>query len=324
VRGRRGTTGCCSRSGTGCGCSSPSVRAGGCGYGHGTARASPPGSVRCSPRSLTCPQGLGSTASWWRSPSAPAVRCRTSPPSGAPSLAAPRRPLRSWFVAFDLLELAGEDLRQQSWRDRDQQRREALPASERIRLVRSLPVSPATHDEIVGLGFEGSVLKRRSASATGTTATAGSATPRSCCGPCIRSGSIGRPTTSSYFIADVAGGDDDLLVLYGVGGEPELREEVLERRPQALHLLEDLLLGGVRSGRPTGRVARGVGVRQALARRGGRDPSRRVRPRRRRARGVRPAQRDPGARRRTAADPTAPVPPTRRRARPQHGVRDRR
>jgi DNA ligase 1 len=64
------------------------------------------------------------------------------------------------FVAFDLLELAGEDLRQQPWRHRDEQLREALPASEPIRLIRSLPASAATHDEIVGLGFEGSVLKR--------------------------------------------------------------------------------------------------------------------------------------------------------------------
>jgi len=64
------------------------------------------------------------------------------------------------FVAFDLLELAGEDLRRQPWRDRDQQLREALPASEQIRLIRSLPASPAIHEEIVGLGFEGSVLKR--------------------------------------------------------------------------------------------------------------------------------------------------------------------
>jgi ATP-dependent DNA ligase len=64
------------------------------------------------------------------------------------------------FVAFDLLELDGEDLRDQPWRDRDQQLREALPASERIRLIRSLPASPAIHDRIVGLGFEGSVLKR--------------------------------------------------------------------------------------------------------------------------------------------------------------------
>jgi ATP-dependent DNA ligase len=74
---------------------------------------------------------------------------------GAPAAAAQLQ-----FVAFDLLELAGEDLRHQPWRHRDLQLREALPASERIRLVRSLPVSAATHDEIVGLGFEGSVLKR--------------------------------------------------------------------------------------------------------------------------------------------------------------------
>jgi DNA ligase 1 len=74
---------------------------------------------------------------------------------GAPTAAAQLR-----FVAFDLLELAGEDLRQQPWRDRDHQLRDALPTSEPIRLIRSLPASPATHDQIVALGFEGSVLKR--------------------------------------------------------------------------------------------------------------------------------------------------------------------
>jgi ATP-dependent DNA ligase len=64
------------------------------------------------------------------------------------------------FVAFDLLQLGGDDLRRQPWRDRDQQLREALPASEHIRSIHSLPASPAAHADVVKLGFEGSVLKR--------------------------------------------------------------------------------------------------------------------------------------------------------------------
>ena len=44
---------------------------------------------------------------------------------------------RLHLVAFDLLELAGQDLRQRPWVHRDAQLRDALPATDRVRLVPS-------------------------------------------------------------------------------------------------------------------------------------------------------------------------------------------
>ena len=67
---------------------------------------------------------------------------------------------RLHLVAFDLLELAGDDVRPMPWVRRTQLLREAFPASDRLRLVHSRPASQAVHDELVSLGFEGSVLKR--------------------------------------------------------------------------------------------------------------------------------------------------------------------
>jgi ATP dependent DNA ligase domain len=64
------------------------------------------------------------------------------------------------FVAFDLLAVAGEDVRPHPWEDRDERLRETLPVSERIRLAASQPASLAAHEAIVALGFEGTVLKR--------------------------------------------------------------------------------------------------------------------------------------------------------------------
>lgn len=64
------------------------------------------------------------------------------------------------FVAFDLLSVAGEDICARSWRERDAQLRDTLPISRRIRMVSSQPATPAAHDAIVALGFEGTVLKR--------------------------------------------------------------------------------------------------------------------------------------------------------------------
>ena len=75
---------------------------------------------------------------------------------GAPAAAAAH--LR--FVAFDLLSVAGEDIRARSWRERDAQLRDILPVSDRIRMVSSQTATPAAHDAIVALGFEGTVLKR--------------------------------------------------------------------------------------------------------------------------------------------------------------------
>jgi len=67
---------------------------------------------------------------------------------------------RLQFIAFDVLAVAGEDLRGLPWRERDQRLAQVLPASERIRAIQSLPASPAAHAAIVELGFEGTVLKR--------------------------------------------------------------------------------------------------------------------------------------------------------------------
>lgn len=66
------------------------------------------------------------------------------------------------FVGFDLLALAGEDLRGRPWRERDQRLAEALPACRLVRRVESRPATPAMHVAIVELGFEGTVLKRPS------------------------------------------------------------------------------------------------------------------------------------------------------------------
>jgi ATP-dependent DNA ligase len=64
------------------------------------------------------------------------------------------------LVAFDLLELAGDDLRSLAWVKRTGLLREVFPVGDRLRLVQSQPASRAVHDELVALGFEGSVLKR--------------------------------------------------------------------------------------------------------------------------------------------------------------------
>ncbi len=64
------------------------------------------------------------------------------------------------LVAFDLLELGGDDIRSLPWVKRTELLREAFPVGERLRLVQTQPASRAAHDQLVALGFEGSVLKR--------------------------------------------------------------------------------------------------------------------------------------------------------------------
>ena len=64
------------------------------------------------------------------------------------------------LVVFDLLELAGDDLRSRRWIERTQLLGEVFPAGDRLRLVQTRPASRAAHDHLVALGFEGSVLKR--------------------------------------------------------------------------------------------------------------------------------------------------------------------
>jgi ATP-dependent DNA ligase len=64
------------------------------------------------------------------------------------------------LVAFDVLELGGEDLRARPWSDRDALLRAALPTSDRVRVIQTLPATLEGHEAIVGLGFEGTVLKQ--------------------------------------------------------------------------------------------------------------------------------------------------------------------
>jgi ATP-dependent DNA ligase len=64
------------------------------------------------------------------------------------------------LVVFDLLELGGDDVRGLPWTKRTELLHEAFPAGDRLRLIRSRPASRAVHDQLVALGFEGSVLKR--------------------------------------------------------------------------------------------------------------------------------------------------------------------
>lgn len=64
------------------------------------------------------------------------------------------------LVVFDLLELAGDDVRRLPWTNRTELLNEAFPPGDRLRLIRAQPASRAAHDQLVALGFEGSVLKR--------------------------------------------------------------------------------------------------------------------------------------------------------------------
>jgi bifunctional non-homologous end joining protein LigD len=64
------------------------------------------------------------------------------------------------FVGFDVLALDGEDLRGRPWTERSSRLIEALPVSDRVRRIESLPASLEAHAAIVALGFEGTVLKR--------------------------------------------------------------------------------------------------------------------------------------------------------------------
>jgi bifunctional non-homologous end joining protein LigD len=64
------------------------------------------------------------------------------------------------LVAFDLLELAGDDLRSLPWIKRTKILRETFPVGDRLRIVQSSPASRAGHDKLVEIGFEGSVLKK--------------------------------------------------------------------------------------------------------------------------------------------------------------------
>ena len=64
------------------------------------------------------------------------------------------------LVAFDLLELAGDDVRGLPWTERKELLGEAFPIGDTLRLIQAKPASRVAHDQLVALGFEGSVLKR--------------------------------------------------------------------------------------------------------------------------------------------------------------------
>ena len=64
------------------------------------------------------------------------------------------------LVAFDLLELAAEDLRPLPWTKRTAYLKDVFPVGERLRLIQPMAASRAAHDQLVELGFEGTVLKR--------------------------------------------------------------------------------------------------------------------------------------------------------------------
>jgi ATP-dependent DNA ligase len=82
------------------------------------------------------------------------------------------------FVAFDVLELAGEDLRERRWSDRDRVLAEALPNSPLVRRIDTLTATESPHGARLKLGFEGSVLKLRGSRYERAAARGGSSTRR--------------------------------------------------------------------------------------------------------------------------------------------------
>ena len=67
---------------------------------------------------------------------------------------------RLHVVAFDWLELAGDDLRALPWVKRRERLRDVFAVGERLGVVRTRPASVGAHERLVAVGFEGSVLKR--------------------------------------------------------------------------------------------------------------------------------------------------------------------
>ena len=113
----------------------------------------------------------------------------------------------------------------------------------------------------------------RAANATTTTASPGSATPRSPCGGCTPSASTGRRSTSSPSSPMSPTGDDDLQIMYGIGGERELHEYELDH----LAGLRQLAAGPDRQRRVRAAAARRLGraARLGVPARQGRRPPRR-------------------------------------------------
>jgi bifunctional non-homologous end joining protein LigD len=65
------------------------------------------------------------------------------------------------YVAFDVLSRGGMDLRGHAWQERRGHLGDVLPAAGHVRQIECLPAEQSAHAAMVGLGFEGSVLKRR-------------------------------------------------------------------------------------------------------------------------------------------------------------------
>ena len=72
---------------------------------------------------------------------------------------------RLHYVAFDLLAAGNAgDIQDLPWLRRTALLAEHFPADERLRVISSLPATSETHARLIAMGFEGTVLKRRSAS----------------------------------------------------------------------------------------------------------------------------------------------------------------
>ena len=72
---------------------------------------------------------------------------------------------RLHYVAFDLLAAGGgDDIKLWPWLQRTALLAERFPAGQRLRAVSAMPATAATHERLVAMGFEGSVLKRQGAS----------------------------------------------------------------------------------------------------------------------------------------------------------------
>jgi ATP dependent DNA ligase domain len=72
---------------------------------------------------------------------------------------------RLHYVAFDLLAAGDDgDIQHQPWRRRTELLAEHFPTDQRLRVISALSPTSETHARLIAMGFEGTVLKRQSAS----------------------------------------------------------------------------------------------------------------------------------------------------------------
>jgi hypothetical protein len=72
---------------------------------------------------------------------------------------------RLHYFAFDVLAAGdGGDIQARPLSERATVLADRFPADRRLRVVSTLPADPDTHERLVSIGFEGSVLKRRNSS----------------------------------------------------------------------------------------------------------------------------------------------------------------